>query len=334
MLLLNNRRRIIGLIIGLLLLCTIFIFSIVLGYADTSFKTAIQAFQQFNGSNEHIIIKEVRLPRALIGTIVGSSLAITGALLQALTKNPMASPDILGINSGASFFVIIGLFFFSINSLQAFAWLAFLGAAAAGLIVYFLGSLGNEGLTPIKLTLAGAAMAAMFSSFAHGFLVMNESALEEVLFWMAGSVQGRSLEILFSVLPYMIIGTLLAFLISNKMNVYSMGEDVARGLGQRTGTVKLLIGISVILLSGSAVAVAGPIGFIGIVVPHIVKWLVGNDYRWILPFCSITGGILLLLADIGARLILMPQEVPVGIMTAIIGTPFFIYIARNGGKSS
>ena len=118
------------------------------------------------------------------------------------------------------------------------------------------------------------------------------------------------------------------------MNVYSMGEDVARGLGQRTGAVKLLIGISVILLSGSSVAVAGPIGFIGIVVPHIVKWLVGNDYRWILPFCGITGGILLLLADIGARFIIMPQEVPVGIMTAIIGTPFFIYIARNGGKSS
>lgn len=334
MLLTNNGRRITGLFIGLLLLCIIFVFSILLGYTDTSFKTVIQAFQHFNGSNEHIIIKEVRLPRALIGTIVGSSLAITGALLQALTKNPLASPDILGVNSGASFFVILGLMFFSISSLQAFAWLAFLGAALTSVIVYFLGSMGREGLTPIKLTLAGAAMAALFSSLAQGFLVMNESALEEVLFWMAGSVQGRSLKILFSVLPYIITGTLIAFLISNKINVLTMGEDVAKGLGQRTGALKLLIGTSVILLSGASVAVAGPIGFIGIVVPHIVKWLVGNDYRWILPYCGITGGILLLLADIGARYIVMPQEVPVGVMTAIIGTPFFIYIARKGGKNS
>ncbi|MGG4471227.1 iron ABC transporter permease [Paenibacillus alvei] len=334
MLLTNNRRRISGLVIGLIFLCIIFVFSILLGYTDTSFKTAIQAFQHFNGSNEHIIIKEVRLPRALIGTIVGSSLAISGGLLQALTKNPLASPDILGVNSGASFFVILGLMFFSISSLQAFAWLAFLGAALTSVIVYFLGSMGREGLTPIKLTLAGAAMAALFSSMAQGFLVMNESALEEVLFWMAGSVQGRSLKILFSVLPYIITGTLIAFLISNKINVLTMGEDVAKGLGQRTGALKLLIGTSVILLSGASVAVAGPIGFIGIVVPHIVKWLVGNDYRWILPYCGITGGILLLLADIGARYIVMPQEVPVGIMTAIIGTPFFIYIARKGGKNS
>lgn len=334
MLLSNNGRRIAGLVIGLLFLCIIFFFSIVLGYTDTSLKTALQAFQQFNGSNEHIIIKEVRLPRALIGLAVGSSLAITGALLQALTKNPLASPDILGINSGASFFVILGLMFFSINSLQAFAWLAFLGAAIAAVIVYFLGSMGREGLTPIKLTLAGAAMAALFSSIAQGFLVMNESALEEVLFWMAGSVQGRSLKILSSVLPYIITGTLIAFLISSKINVLTMGEDVAKGLGQRTGVVKLLIGTSVILLSGASVAVAGPIGFIGIVVPHIVKWMVGNDYRWIIPYCAITGGILLLAADIGARYIIMPQEVPVGIMTAIIGTPFFIYIARKGGKAS
>lgn len=334
MLLKNNGGRITWLVIGFLLLCILFISSIVLGYTDTSFKTAIQAFQQFNGSNEHIILRDVRLPRALIGTAVGSSLAITGALLQALTKNPLASPDILGINSGASFFVVLGLMLFSISSLQAFAWLAFLGAAVATIIVYFLGSMGREGLTPIKLTLAGAAIAALFSSFTHGFLVLNESALEEVLFWMAGSVQGRSLQLLIPSLPYIIAGTLIAFLISNKINVLTMGEDVAKGLGQRTGAVKLLIGTAVILLSGASVAIAGPIGFIGIVVPHIVKWLVGNDYRWILPYCGITGGIILLLADIGARYILMPQEVPVGIITAIIGTPFFIYIARKGGNAS
>jgi iron complex transport system permease protein len=334
MLLRNTGGKILGLTLGLLLLCIFIILSIVLGYTDTSFKTAIQAFQHFNGSNEHIIIQDVRLPRALIGTAVGSSLAIAGALLQALTKNPLASPDILGLNSGASFFVVAALMLFSVSSLQGFAWLAFAGAAIAAFIVYFLGSFGREGLTPMKLTLAGAAIASLFSSLTQGLLVMDESALEEVLFWMAGSVQGRKLEILSSVFPYILIGTVIAFLISNKINILTMGEDVAKGLGQRTGTVKLIIGTAVILLAGGSVAVAGPIGFIGIVVPHVVRWLVGNDYRWILPYCGVAGGILLLLADIGARYVIMPQEVPVGVMTALIGTPFFIYIARKGGQTS
>ncbi|WP_078414227.1 FecCD family ABC transporter permease [Priestia abyssalis] len=334
MLLRNTGGKVLGLVLGLLVLCIFIILSIVLGYTDTSFQTAIQAFQQFDGSNEHIIIQDVRLPRALIGMAVGSSLAIAGALLQALTKNPLASPDILGLNAGASFFIVTALMLFSVSSLQGFTWLAFAGAAVASFIVYFLGSFGREGLTPMKLTLAGAAIAALFSSLTQGLLVMDEAALEQVLFWMAGSVQGRKLEILSSVLPYLLIGTVMAFLISNKINILTMGEDVAKGLGQRTGTIKLIIGTAVILLAGGSVAVAGPIGFLGIVVPHVVRWLVGNDYRWILPYCGVAGGILLLLADIGARYVIMPQEVPVGVMTAIIGTPFFIYIARKGGQAS
>lgn len=334
MLLRNTQGKVLGLIAGLLLLCIFIILSIVLGYTDTSFKTAIQAFQHFNGSNEHIIIQDVRLPRALIGTAVGSSLGIAGALLQALTKNPLASPDILGFNAGAGFFIVVALMLFSVSSLQAITWLAFAGAALAAFTVYFLGSIGREGLTPMKLTLAGAAIAALFSSLTQGLLVMDESALEQVLFWMAGSVQGRKLEILSSVFPYLLVGTLVAFLMSNKINILTMGEDVAKGLGQRTGTVKLIAGMTVILLAGGSVAVAGPIGFIGIVVPHIVRSLVGNDYRWILPYCGVVGGILLLVADIGARYVIMPEEVPVGIMTALIGTPFFIYIARRGGQTS
>jgi iron complex transport system permease protein len=310
------------------------ILSIVMGYTDTSLQTAMQAFQQFNGSNEHIIVRDVRLPRALIGTAVGGSLGIAGALLQALTKNPLAAPDILGFNAGAAFFIVAALMFFSISSLQSITWLAFAGAALAGLIVYFLGSAGREGLTPMKLTLAGAAIAALFSSMTQGLLVMDESALEQVLFWMAGSVQGRKLEILSSVFPYLLAGMIIALFLSRQINILTMGEDVATGLGQRTGTVKLLAGFAVILLAGGSVAVAGPIGFIGIVVPHVVRSLVGNDYRWILPYCGTVGAILLLAADIGARYIIMPEEVPVGIMTALIGTPFFIYIARKGGRES
>lgn len=330
MLLKNNGQKVFGLIIAIILLLLFICASIIYGYTDTTWKMALNAFQHNNGSNEHLVITTVRLPRALIAAAVGCSLAIAGVLMQTLTKNPLASPDIFGVNAGAGFAVVIAVTLFSIGDLQAIAWIAFAGAAAAAIGVYIIGSVGREGLTPIKLTLAGAAMAAMFASFTQGFLVIDEAALEQVLFWLAGSVQGRKLEILLSVLPYLIAGWGIAFLISSKMNVLSMGDDVAKGLGLNTVMLKIGAGIVIILLSGGAVAIAGPIGFIGIVIPHVARAIVGIDHRWVIPISGLLGGILLLLADILARYVIMPQEVPVGVMTAIIGTPFFIYIARRG----
>jgi iron complex transport system permease protein len=250
--------------------------------------------------------------------------------MQTLTKNPLASPGIFGINAGGGFAVVVAMTVFSVNSLNAFSVLAFIGAAVAAISVYTIGSFGREGLTPMKLTLAGAAMSAMFSSFTQGLLVLDEVMLDQVLFWLAGSVQGRKLETLVSVLPYIGIGWIGAMLIPGKMNILSMGEDVAKGLGLNTGLIKIAIGVIVILLAGGSVAVAGPIGFVGIVVPHITRSIVGIDHRWVIPFSAVLGAILLIAADIAARYIFMPSEVPVGVMTAIIGTPFFIYIARKG----
>ncbi|GHH97609.1 siderophore ABC transporter permease [Neobacillus kokaensis] len=304
--------------------------SVIFGYTDTSMRTAMEAYTNFNGSNEHIIIQTVRMPRALIATAVGASLAIAGVLMQTLTKNPLASPGIFGINAGAGLAVVIAVTLFSTASLQAFSVLSFIGAAVAAVCVYAIGSAGREGLTPMKLTLAGAAMSAMFASFTQGLLVVNESALEQVLFWLAGSVQGRKLDILQSVLPYIGAGWICAILISGKMNILSMGDDVAKGLGLHIGLVKIVIGVIVILLAGGSVAVAGPIGFVGIVIPHITRSIIGIDHRWVIPMAGVLGAILLLAADIGARYILMPSEVPVGVMTAIVGTPFFVYIARRG----
>lgn len=329
MLLKTNRARTLGLLIGIILFILSICASILLGYTNTTWKMAIDAYTNFNGSNEHIIIQTTRVPRALIAAAVGSSLAIAGAIMQALSKNPLASPGIMGVNAGAGFFVVLTVTFFASASLNQLTWSAFLGAAVAAITVYFLGSVGREGLTPMKLTLAGAAMAAFFSSFTQGLLVVNEKALEEVLFWLAGSVQGRDLEILQSVLPYLVIAWIGSLLLANSINVLSMGEDVAKGLGQRTVLIKLLSAVVVVLLAGGAVAIAGPIGFIGIVIPHLARSIVGIDHRWVIPFCGLLGGILLLLADIGARYVIMPEEVPVGVMTAIIGTPFFIYIARR-----
>jgi iron complex transport system permease protein len=329
MLLKSNTAKIIGLCIGIIFFLLSMCASILLGYTDTTWKMAIEAYTNFNGSNEHLIIQTTRVPRALIAAAVGSSLAIAGAIMQALTKNPLASPGIFGVNAGAGFFVVLTITFLSTASLSQLTWSAFLGAAVAAITVYFLGSLGKEGLTPMKLTLAGAAMAAFFSSFTQGLLVVNEKALEEVLFWLAGSVQGRDLEVLFSVLPYLSVAWIGSLLIANQINVLSMGEDVAKGLGQKTVLIKLFAALVIVLLAGSSVAIAGPIGFIGIVVPHLARSLVGIDHRWIIPFCGLLGGILLMIADVGARYVIMPEEVPVGVMTAVIGTPFFIYIARR-----
>jgi iron complex transport system permease protein len=330
MLLKTNSLRWAGLIAAALLLLVLMSFSIVYGYTDTTWKMAIDAFTNFDGTNEHIIIQSVRLPRALIAAAVGASLAIAGVLLQSLTKNPLAAPEIFGINAGAGFAVVITVTLFSISNLQVFTWVSFLGAAVSFIFVYIIGSIGREGLTPMKLTLAGAAMSAMFASMTQGFLVINETALEQVLFWLAGSVSGRKLETLAAVFPYLLAGWVFSLIIAEKLNVLSMGEDVAKGLGLKTGLLKLGAGIIIVLLSGGAVAVAGPIGFLGIVIPHLTRAVVGIDHRWVIPYAGLFGGMLLLIADISSRYIIMPQEVPVGVMTAVIGTPFFVYIARRG----
>jgi len=223
---------------------------------------------------------------------------------------------------------------FSVNSLQAFTWIAFVGAALTVVVVYFLGSIGKEGLTPIKLTLAGAAIAAFFSSLTQGLLAVDESSLDQVLFWLAGSVQGRKVEMLYGILPYIVPAIIVTFFIASKINILTIGEDVAKGLGQRTVLVKIISGIIIAILAGGAVAVAGPISFVGIIVPHVVRAIVGQDYRWVFPYSAVAGGILILLADVAARYVIMPQEIPVGVMTAVIGTPFFIYMARKGAKAS
>jgi len=328
----SNAGKSAVLLLGLLILILSILSSILFGLTHISWRMVIDAYTHFDGSNEHLVIQTARVPRALIATAVGASLAVAGALMQAITRNPLASPDILGVNSGAGFFVVLAVTLFSISSLKTISWLAFLGAGVTALIVYFLSSLGREGLTPIKLTLAGAALAALFSSFTQGVLLLKEKAIEEVIYWLAGSVEGRKLEYLASVFPYIVIGLILAFMLAKHINILAMGEDMAKGLGQRTGVVKSFALLVIVFLAGSSVAVAGPISFIGLIVPHIVRSIVGSDHRWIIPYSAVLGGILLLLADIGARFVIMPKEVPVGAMTALIGTPFFVYLARRGYK--
>lgn len=326
----NVYYKTIGLIISVAILAALFFASNVLGYTNTPWQVTLDAYLHYDDSNEHVIIRELRFPRALVATLVGAALAVSGALMQALTKNPMASPGILGINAGAGFFIMIGMIVLSLSTHSGLVWLAFLGSAVAALAVYVIGSVGMKGLTPLKLTLAGATVAALFSSFTSALMVSNERDLETVLFWLVGSVEGRKIEHIIPVLPFLFPGFICALLLGKAMNVITVGEDVAKGLGQNTFHVKLMSLIAVVLLSGGSVAIAGPISFVGLVVPHIVRRWIGLDHRWIIPYCAVFGAILLVAADTSARFIAFPKEVPVGVMTATIGAPFFIYLARKG----
>ncbi|GGG06042.1 FecCD family ABC transporter permease [Paenibacillus abyssi] len=326
--------RVVGLILSLIALAAAIAGSIAFGVTDIPLRTVWESFTQYNSSNEHLVIRTTRVPRALIAASVGACLAVAGAAMQVVTRNPIASPSTLGVNSGAAFFIVLSAGWLGVSGLQAFTWVALAGAAISGGIVFFLGSIGRDGMSPVKITLAGASMTAFFHSITQGLMLSDGKMFDQVLVWLVGSVAGRDMNQLIAVWPYMGAGMLIALLLSRHLNVLSMGDDVAQGLGQRTAHIKLFAAAAVILLAGGSVAVAGPIAFVGIIIPHIVRYLVGTDYRWILPYSAVLGAVLLVTADLGSRYIAMPKEVPVGVMTAIIGVPFFVYIARKGRQSS
>lgn len=327
----RNRSKLIGLVAALLLLAVAFIGSIALGTTPIAPSTTLEALVSYNpADNEQLIIMTTRVPRAAFALAVGAALAIAGALMQALTRNPLASPGLFGINAGAVLAVVLALTILPLSSLSQLVWAAFIGAAGAALLVYVLGSLGGGGMSPIRLVLAGSALSALFGAMTQGLLVLDESGLQNVLFWLAGSVAGKELPLLQQVLPYMITGGIAALGLGYPLTVLSSGEDVAKGLGQRTLLVKAIAAAAVVLLAGSAVAVAGAIGFVGLVMPHFARYLAGTDYRWVIPYSAVLGGILLLAADIVARFPVQPGELPLGVVTGLIGMPFFIYIARTG----
>ncbi|MEF3351747.1 iron ABC transporter permease [Paenibacillus sp. GYB006] len=324
--------RILGLALSIGLLILAMMSSVIFGVTRIPLSVIWQAVTEPNGSTEHLIIQTARIPRALIAAAVGGSLAVAGAVMQVLTRNPIASPSTLGVNAGAAFFVVVATGWLGVSGLQQTTWIALLGAAVSGGVVFFLGSMGRDGMTPVKITLAGASMTAFFHSLTQGLMLSDGKMFDQVLIWLVGSVAGRELDQLTAVVPYMGIGLLIALLLSRHLNVLSMGDDIAAGLGQKTAMIKILSAASIILLAGASVAAAGPIAFIGIIIPHIMKFFLPNDYRWILPYSFVWGAVLLVSADVLSRYIAMPKEVPVGVMTAIIGVPFFVYIARKGGR--
>ncbi|MGO1297128.1 MAG: FecCD family ABC transporter permease [Vibrio sp.] len=281
-------------------------------------------------SIEHVIVTTTRLSRTVVACAVGAGLAVAGVLMQSLTRNPLASPAIFGVNGGAVFLIVLVTQFLGVGSLNDYIWIAFAGAAFAGSLVYGIGMLGQDGLSPVRVVLAGAAISALFMSFTQGMLVLGQEGIDSVLFWVAGSVSGRELSAVLPVLPYIGVSIAIALLLSPHLNILLSGDAIATGLGQNTALLKVVISLLVIVLAGASVSIAGSIGFIGLIVPHMVRRVSGHQHQWLLALSALWGASLLLVADIASRLLLAPQEIPIGAMTAIFGAPLFVYLARKG----
>ncbi|GAB3550197.1 iron chelate uptake ABC transporter family permease subunit [Arthrobacter tumbae] len=317
------------LIAAIALLGTASVASLAIGARPISVETLIQALTAFDPANgDHAVVLS-RIPRTIVGLLAGAALGLAGAAMQGVARNPLADPGILGINSGAALAVVIGIFVFGVTNFTGYIWFAFLGAAAAAVLVYAIASLGRDGATPVKLALAGAALSAGMVSLLNAVLVSSQQTFDTFRFWQVGSVAGRGWEVIVPVLPFLAFGFVLTLLTGKVLNSLSLGDDIARGLGQNVTLARALTALGVVVLCGAATAAAGPIGFIGLVIPHVVRSFTGPDYRWILPFSMVLAPVLLLSADILGRVILPPGEVQVGILTAVIGAPVFIWLVRR-----
>lgn len=280
-------------------------------------------------NGDQIIVTSLRLPRTVIGLLAGAALGLAGTVMQGLTRNPLADPGLLGVNSGAALAVVTAISVFGITSFTGYVWFGFLGAAAAALLVYAVGSLGREGATPVKLALAGAAVSAGLSSFTTAVLLTDSATFDRFRFWEVGALAGRDLSVAYQAGPFVLVGAVCALGSGRLLNTLGLGDDTARGLGLNIAGARIFCAVSVVLLCGAATALAGPIGFVGLTIPHVVRFFTGPDHRWILPYSLLLAPALLLVSDIVGRLVARPGEIQVGIVTAVIGAPVLIVLVRR-----
>ncbi len=309
-----------------------FLLSLKWGQASVSWETVLQAVSFQGQQKEHLYIQTLRLPRTIMAIIIGCHMALAGLLTQNITRNPIASPHVFGINAGASLAVVVGLLIFTNFTLTASIYFAFMGAAVGAFLVFSLAGIRQK--QHVQLVLAGIAIHFLLSSLTEGLIILNQQSTESMLFWLVGAIdQAGWLEVK-TILPWTFIGVFLFLVMLPSFKLLVLDDEIATGLGQRILLIKLIGMLVVIILAGSAVAICGPIGFVGLLVPHIARSLAGNDMKILVPMTALLGSLLLLYADLISRLIAFPYESPVGIVTALIGGPFFIYLARKKGAAS
>ena len=320
---------------GIFAVAMLLLIDILIGMSDIGIKEIIDSIINYSGSKQDLIIRTVRLPRVLLCILIGASMAISGLIMQNLTRNPLASPQILGINSGATLSVVVIMVFFPLLGYKAKILGAFLGAGVIGLFVHVIGTVKN--LSPLKITLVGISIQLFLSSITKSIMLFNESKTSDLVFWMIGGVHHAQFIHIMAILPWFILSIVLTILISNSMDTLKMGDSVAISLGENVKLTKTVATIVVILLSSSSVAIAGPISFIGLITPHIISKLGGRNFRQNFILCGIYGANLLLLSDIISKILKYPYESPVGIVTSFIGAVFYIFLAnkemKRGGVS-
>lgn len=327
------RRRVIVLVIGVGAVLASVLLSLAFGSRPVSAAEVVEGITTWvrgeTPTDIGALAVQSRVPRTVLALLAGAALALSGALMQAITRNPLADPGILGVNTGAALAVVVGIAFLGITSMWSYLGLALAGAFVTALFVYFVGSVGPGGTTPIKLALAGAATTAALSSLVSAILLPRQSVMDEFRFWQVGNVGRAAWETMAVVAPVLIVGAVVAILCASALNALALGDDLAVGLGVRVGRIRIIAAITGVALCAAVTAVAGPIGFVGLMVPHVVRLLCGADQRWLLPLSALGGAVLLVLADTVGRVIGSPGEVEAGIITAFLGAPVLIVIARR-----
>lgn len=274
------------------------------------------------------VVRE-RIPRTIFSLLCGAALGVSGALMQAVTRNPIADPSILGVNTGAALFVVAGLAFFNISTTNQYIFFAIVGAMLTAVFVYGIGSMGRAGATPLKLVLAGVATSAALSSIVSAIMLNRTYVMDQFRFWQVGSVGSGSWESISTFLPFLVVGLLIGIFSASALNALALGDEVATGQGVRTGLLRITAAFAGVILCGATTALAGPIGFIGLLSAHLIRLLLGADLRYIIPLSAIAGAVILTISDVAGRLIGSPGELEAGVITAFIGAPILILFAMR-----
>lgn len=325
----KGQRRGLVLLAALAALCLLVVLSLCIGARDISPATVWEALLGANSSEEQRIVRDLRVPRTIAGILVGIGLGIAGGTIQSLTRNPLADPGLLGVNGGAALAVTIAIGAFGVSQPEAYVWFALLGAGLISVLVYLVGSGGRGGVDPVRLVLAGVALAAVLGGIVSAITLLSPDAFNQMRSWNAGSLTGRGFDVLLAAGPFIFAGVVVALLVGPGLSALALGEDAASGLGASVKITRTVAIAAITLLAGGATAIAGPIVFVGLMIPHVARWLVGSDQRWVLMLSGVLAPILLLTADILGRLLMRPAEVPVGIVTAVIGGPMLMILVRR-----
>jgi len=318
-----------GLLVAVGVLVLVGLLSLAVGAKQIPLSTVIDALWHGGNTPDAIVIRDLRVPRTLLGLAVGAALGLAGAIMQALTRNPLADPGLLGVNAGASLAVVFSMAYLGLQSINAYVWMALLGAAGATLLVYTIGATGRGGATPVRLALSGTAITAVFTGIITAILLLDPRAFDQYRFWRVGALSSRDLHTIAQVLPFLVVGAILALALARPLNAIALGEDTAQALGAHVGRTRTMAMLAVTLLCGAATAAAGPIVFVGLAVPHMARAITGPDQRWVLPYAMVLAPVLLLASDVLGRILARPGELQVGIVTAFLGAPVFIALIRR-----